>query len=119
MSKLGTSAQMRALEEAAGAAGVTPQPLVHEAGLAVGPAGGEGDSGFVAPRPLAADVTVTFGFPKVGLLTTRGNGYAGRIVPVEIGFPAGAGRELPYEELRLRDVRAFMPERPSDANKGT
>jgi ADP-dependent NAD(P)H-hydrate dehydratase / NAD(P)H-hydrate epimerase len=40
-------------------------------------------------------------------------------VPVEIGLPADAAAELPYDELRLREVKALMPPRPEDGHKGT
>ena len=83
------------------------------------PTGVDADSGYADPLAVRADLTVTFGFPKVGLYSIPGREYAGRVVPVGIGLPAGAGDELPYEELRLRDLKEVMPERPTDANKGT
>ena len=83
------------------------------------PTGVDADSGFADPLAVRADVTVTFGFAKVGLYSIPGREYAGRVVPVEIGLPSGMADELPYEELRLRDLKAVMPERPADANKGT
>lgn len=83
------------------------------------PTGVDGDSGFADPLAVRADLTVTFGFAKVGLYQAPGRQYAGRVVPVEIGLPAEAAAGLPYEELRLRDLKAVMPERPDDAHKGT
>ncbi len=83
------------------------------------PTGVDADSGFADPLAVQADITVTFGFAKVGLYSIPGREYAGRVVPVEIGLPKGVADELPYEELRLRDLKAVMPERPADANKGT
>ncbi|MBM3138777.1 MAG: NAD(P)H-hydrate dehydratase [Chloroflexi bacterium] len=83
------------------------------------PTGVDADTGFADPLTVAADLTVTFGFPKVGLYTAPGHTFAGRVVPVEIGLPRDAGADLPYEELRLRDVRALMPNRPNHAHKGT
>jgi len=83
------------------------------------PTGVDADSGFADPLAVRADVTVTFGFAKVGLYSIPGREYAGRVVPVEIGLPSGVGDELPYEELRLRDLKAVMPERPADSHKGT
>ena len=83
------------------------------------PTGVDADSGYADPLAVQADITVTFGFAKVGLYSIPGREYAGRVVPVEIGLPKGVADELPYEELRLRDLKAVMPERPADANKGT
>ncbi|MDA1004106.1 MAG: NAD(P)H-hydrate epimerase, partial [Chloroflexi bacterium] len=83
------------------------------------PTGVDADTGFADPLAVAADITVSFGFTKVGVLAAPGHTLAGRIVPVEIGLAAGAGDDLPYEELRMRDLRALMPPRPDDAHKGT
>jgi NAD(P)H-hydrate epimerase len=83
------------------------------------PTGVDADSGYADPHALRADLTVTFGFPKVGLYSIPGREYAGRVVPVELSLPPGSGERLPYEELRLRDLKAAMPARPADANKGT
>jgi hydroxyethylthiazole kinase-like uncharacterized protein yjeF len=83
------------------------------------PTGVDADSGYADPLAVHADVTVTFGFGKVGLYTVPGRDYAGRVVPVEIGIPKEASADLPFEELRLRDLKAAMPERPDSSNKGT
>jgi len=83
------------------------------------PTGVDADSGYADPLAVHADVTVTFGFAKVGLYSVPGRTNAGRVVPVEIGIPKDASADLPFEELRLRDLKAAMPVRPDDANKGT
>jgi ADP-dependent NAD(P)H-hydrate dehydratase / NAD(P)H-hydrate epimerase len=83
------------------------------------PSGVDADSGFADPLTIQADQTITFGFGKVGLYTIPGHTLAGRIVPVDIGIPAEAAADLPYEDLQLRPLRAAMPERPADGNKGT
>ncbi len=83
------------------------------------PTGVDADTGFADPLAIAADITVTFGFAKVGLFASPGAGFAGRVVPVEIGLPADAAADLPFEELRLRDLRPLMPSRAPDSHKGT
>ncbi|MEX2229776.1 MAG: NAD(P)H-hydrate dehydratase [Dehalococcoidia bacterium] len=83
------------------------------------PTGVDADTGYADPLAVAVDITVALGFTKVGLLAAPGHALAGRIVPVEIGLPRDAGDGLPYEELRMRDLRALMPARPDDAHKGT
>jgi len=83
------------------------------------PSGVDADTGYADPLTVACDVTVTFGFAKVGLFAGAGRRLAGRVVPVEIGLPAGAADALTVEELRLRDLKAAMPERGDDAHKGT
>ena len=83
------------------------------------PTGVDADSGYADPLAVHADVTVTFGFAKVGLYSIPGRNYAGRVVPAEIGLPKEAAADLPFEEIRLRDLKAAMPDRPDDANKGS
>lgn len=83
------------------------------------PTGVDADSGYADPLAVHADVTVTFGFAKVGLYSVPGRTNAGRVIPVDIGIPKDASADLPFEELRLRDLKAAMPPRPDDANKGT
>ncbi|HZU75693.1 MAG TPA: NAD(P)H-hydrate dehydratase [Dehalococcoidia bacterium] len=82
------------------------------------PTGLDADSGSVDPHTVAADQTVTFGFPKLGLYT-QAKEVAGRLQVVEIGIPAGLERDLPLELLETRWVRKQLPERPAGANKGT
>lgn len=83
------------------------------------PSGVDADTGYADPLAVDCDITVTFGFGKIGLFAGAGRRLAGRVVPVEIGLPAGAGDTLTVEELRLRDLKAAMPERSDDAHKGT
>jgi hydroxyethylthiazole kinase-like uncharacterized protein yjeF len=51
-----------------------------------GPSGVDFTTGEAAADAVVADVTVTFGAPKRGLLLFPGRGHSGRIVCVEIGF---------------------------------
>lgn len=83
------------------------------------PTGVDADSGYADPLAIHADLTVTFGFAKTGLYSVPGRENAGRVVPVEIGIPKEASADLPFEELRLRDLKAAMPRRPDGAHKGT
>ena len=70
----------------------TRHPLVVAVDL---PSGISPDDGAVPdPTVLGADVTVTFGAVKAGLLTPPGSAYAGRVVLVDLGLgPALAGVE--------------------------
>jgi len=83
------------------------------------PTGVDANSGYADPLAIHADLTVTFGFAKTGLYSVPGRENAGRVVPVEIGIPKEASADLPFEELRLRDLKAAMPARPDGAHKGT
>lgn len=83
------------------------------------PTGVDGDSGAADPLAVRADMTVTFGFAKVGLYTMPGAEHAGRIQVVDIGIPKDAGDDVSVELLSSSWVRERLPARPLDANKGT
>ena len=82
------------------------------------PTGLDADNGTVDRLTVAADQTVTFGFPKLGLYTQERD-VAGRLQVVDIGIPAGLEEDLPLELLATAWVRKLMPARPAGANKGT
>ena len=50
------------------------------------PSGVSGDDGRVDPVAVRADVTVTVGLPKLGLLLPPGRDFAGALRVVDIGF---------------------------------
>lgn len=110
----GDAAQVLARLQAAHVA-MPPLPL-----LAVDlPSGVDSDTGYADPLTVAADETVTFECSKVGLVTAPGSLFAGRVVPVDIGVPPEARARLGLGTLVLREVRATLPDRPSDGHKGT
>lgn len=80
------------------------------------PSGINGRTGAVDPHAVEADVTVTFGAPKAGLLFPPGCGYTGSL------YLAGIGIEVDPEDNRmtagLSDVFEMLPPRPVDAHKG-
>jgi NAD(P)H-hydrate epimerase len=51
------------------------------------PSGVNGDTGQIAGEAINADVTVAFGWPKLGTLLQPGRARVGRLIAVEIGFP--------------------------------
>ncbi len=51
------------------------------------PSGVDGTTGAVPGTAVRADLTVAFGWPKLGTLLHPGRAHCGRIVAVEIGFP--------------------------------
>ena len=63
------------------------------------PSGLDADTGVAYAPTVRADVTVTLGFPKPGLLTSDGPRLAGEVWAVDIGVPfeayAAAGVEVP------------------------
>jgi len=81
-----------------------------------GPSGIDFTTGAAAAEVVRADLTVTFGAPKRGLLLFPGRAQAGRIVCVEIGFD-------PLEELAAELVTgewaaAHLPPAAPNAHKG-
>ncbi len=83
------------------------------------PTGLDADGGTVDPLTVAADVTVTFGLPKVGMYQAMGSGVVGRVQVVDIGIPAEAMEAASLELITSRWAREALPARPEDANKGT
>ncbi len=83
------------------------------------PSGVDADTGFADPATAPAHLTVTFGCAKLGLYQAPGRTLAGRVEVVDIGIPREAVGNLPYEDLRMRDLREAIPSRPDDGNKGT
>ncbi len=83
------------------------------------PTGLDADSGRLHPLTVAADETVTFHAPKIGLYMQPGAAAAGSVQQVEIGIPSGLDQDLQTEVLERRAAKSLLPNRPSDAHKGT
>ncbi len=73
------------------------------------PSGVDADTGVVAGEAVRADVTVTFGALKPGLLVDPGAAFAGDVELVDIGLELDAAA---MQALRAGEVRAMWP-RPS------
>lgn len=101
------------------------------------PSGVSSETGAVLGIAVPADVTVTFGFEKLGTMLYPGKGLAGRVTVADIGFPpcgdpaaqkragASAGSEgiktqafEPYFAYEDRDWERIPP-RKGDSHKGT
>ena len=83
------------------------------------PTGLDADSGRLDPLAVAADETVTFHAPKVGLYMQPGAAAAGSVQQVDIGIPPGLDEDLQTEVLERRAAKALLPDRPANAHKGT
>ncbi|HIF06175.1 MAG TPA: NAD(P)H-hydrate dehydratase [Gemmatimonadetes bacterium] len=83
------------------------------------PSGVCGDTGRVAGEAVDAEVTVAFGWPKLGTLLQPGRSRVGRLIAVEIGFPPvpdsgfGAAVATPAWAAETR------PRRQPDAHKNS
>lgn len=84
------------------------------------PSGIASETGQVLGGAVRAQVTVTMGLPKRGLLLEPGATHAGRLVVAEIGFPrsllaeAGEGAVLEGEL-----IRSWLPVRSATSHKGS
>jgi hydroxyethylthiazole kinase-like uncharacterized protein yjeF len=82
-----------------------------------GPSGIDFTTGERAGAAVRADVTVTFGAPKRGLLLFPGREHAGRLLAVEIGFHPFGGGDAP-RLITPAWARAHLPAVEPGAHKG-
>jgi NAD(P)H-hydrate epimerase len=83
------------------------------------PSGLNPDTGALDPATLAADLTVTFAFPKIGQFAFPGANAIGELIIADIGIPAEwADANLP-DVATMREIQAQLPARPRDSHKGT
>ncbi|MDR4488708.1 MAG: NAD(P)H-hydrate dehydratase [Nitrospirales bacterium] len=85
------------------------------------PSGVDSNNGTILGTAVTADLTVTFGYPKVGLFLGTAIDRAGHIQVVDIGIPSQFAQDLsPRLSLITKaQVRDTMPHRPLTAHKGT
>ena len=85
------------------------------------PSGVYTDTGEVPDTAFFADLTVTFGFAKVGQLLFPGRSFAGRLFIADIGIteyslPEKKEALFAYED---EDIRHYLPKRKADTHKGS
>ncbi|GHD96594.1 bifunctional NAD(P)H-hydrate repair enzyme [Streptomyces naganishii JCM 4654] len=81
------------------------------------PSGVEADSGEVRGAAVRADLTVTFGTHKPGLLIDPAREYAGTVRLVDIGLGAELPAEPELEALQHADVAALLPLPAAESDK--
>jgi ADP-dependent NAD(P)H-hydrate dehydratase / NAD(P)H-hydrate epimerase len=84
------------------------------------PSGLDSDTGEVHGVCVRADVTVTMGLPKIGLLKPAAVDFVGAIEIADIGFPRQFVDELSsdIELLTAQDIAPLFPSRRRASNKG-
>jgi len=82
------------------------------------PTGLSADTGEVLGVALKAQVTVTYGWPKLGQVLPPGRDYVGRLWQVDIGIPPILAREAPVSLSEAGEMRALLPPRPAGSHKG-
>jgi hydroxyethylthiazole kinase-like uncharacterized protein yjeF len=83
------------------------------------PTGLSADTGEVLGVALKAQVTVTFGWPKLGHILPPGRDYVGRLYQVNISIPPGLAAQTSTELAEAEEMRRLLPDRPWDGHKGT
>jgi NAD(P)H-hydrate epimerase len=85
------------------------------------PSGVDASSGAIPGVAVRATLTVTFAFPKVGLVSYPGAGCAGEVITVPIGIPEEIASSAPAEVVLVdaTAAKAMLPSRPVDGHKGT
>ncbi|WP_017872257.1 bifunctional ADP-dependent NAD(P)H-hydrate dehydratase/NAD(P)H-hydrate epimerase [Candidatus Caldatribacterium saccharofermentans] len=83
------------------------------------PSGVDASDGRVLGEAVQADLTVTFGFLKRGLVLYPGRAYAGRIKVYPIGIPLSFGEDEKADGYLVlpSDVRALLPRRSWSTHK--
>lgn len=84
------------------------------------PSGIDADTGTVMGVAVKADVTVTFGINKIGMILYPGCEYANQIVVADIGFPKKAVEAVNSKVFYLEtEDKKRLPKRKENSNKGT
>lgn len=83
------------------------------------PSGIDANTGVPLGPAVVADLTLTFAFAKLGLLTPRGRAHTGALEVVTIGVPAelAPGVDHSAELVEAADVASFLHARGPDAHK--
>jgi ADP-dependent NAD(P)H-hydrate dehydratase / NAD(P)H-hydrate epimerase len=83
------------------------------------PSGLNCDTGVLDPAALRADLTITFAHPKVGHFVADGPAACGRLEVADIGTDPDLAADVSVLLATPDYGKTLLPERPSDAHKGT
>ncbi|TXD35720.1 NAD(P)H-hydrate dehydratase [Lujinxingia vulgaris] len=85
------------------------------------PSGLDGRTGQVLGVCTRAEVTATFGFPKIGQLLDPARAFIGTLCPIDIGIPARVRDAVGVEAFALDAdwLQGKIPPRPTHAHKGS
>ena len=84
------------------------------------PSGLNSDTGQVMGAAVQADLTITFGFPKIGQLVFPGAGLVGRLARMDIGIPEAVAERIPgrYRLIESGDFHDLFASEKPDIHKG-
>ena len=85
------------------------------------PSGVNADTGAVNPTAVKANVTITFGLPKIGLITYPGSLYTGKIIVKTIGIPQKLleNSDIKQEAIDEFFAKKYLKARLLDVYKGS
>lgn len=83
------------------------------------PSGIHTDTGQIMGYAVKADVTITFGYRKLGNVFYPGTEYAGNVVVADIGFAKEYEKNFTHYTYQREDIAKYMPKREAYSNKGT
>jgi NAD(P)H-hydrate epimerase len=85
------------------------------------PSGIDASTGKVMGTAVNATLTVTFAFPKVGLVSYPGAGLVGELIVTNIGIPTTVSEQVSTDCLLVGadEARRLLPVRNRDGHKGT
>ncbi|MEI6970613.1 MAG: NAD(P)H-hydrate dehydratase [bacterium] len=85
------------------------------------PSGLDADTGVVSGDAVLADLTVTMGFAKRGMLTPAGKEHTGSLMVADIGIPSAFADSISggVELIVFEEVRQLFKRRRRDAHKGS
>ncbi len=83
------------------------------------PTGLSADTGEVLGVAVQAQVTVTYGWPKIGQVVPPGRDYVGNLWQVDLSIPPALARELPHSMPEPTEMRQLLPDRLFGSHKGT
>jgi len=84
------------------------------------PSGVDSDSGVAPGACFRADVTVTFGLPKLGLVTSPARNFVGNLIIADISIPETVRKDSPCAAYLVEsgDIPLILPPRHWDWHKG-
>ncbi|MCJ7738708.1 MAG: bifunctional ADP-dependent NAD(P)H-hydrate dehydratase/NAD(P)H-hydrate epimerase, partial [Anaerolineae bacterium] len=126
LSAVALARRERALVDAGTVVGVNGVPVSASSAIASPllvavdvPSGLNCDTGVVDPSTVAADVTVTFAWPKLGQFMSSSCDVVGEILVSDIGIPTSLAEDIQIELITPQTVARVLPARPRCAHKGT
>ncbi|MCM0606088.1 MAG: NAD(P)H-hydrate dehydratase [Xanthomonadaceae bacterium] len=83
------------------------------------PSGVDANTGAVAGTSFQADITASFGFPKLGHFFSPGAQLRGKLINLELSYPVELSQDSAIKLLREKDVRPLIKHRDPYGHKNS